>query len=495
MHFVLGVFCWDFDPLFVFCYLVYAYLDLDPILLSFSILSFSFLGFGMPPKSKKQSESASVVEEGEASFSSVESVASGVSMSSEQLEKILEANHRTMAALIASLHTPPPASAVTPRMTQIKPPKWTEDETQFEYFLKYEKAMKHNGIDKSTWGQLLPVYLAGRAQAAFAQVDLDSLDDYDEVKATMLESLGDTPASADRRWWTLSRLTGEEAGTFYLRVRATGMRRLHGLNTREEICERVILSRFLSLLPPECYNSVVAKQPKNGLEASRFVQEFEESRTFSERHQPWQTGYHNQPYNRERGSGVGSGVVSGGTEGGANQCQSQSAGSSQAVAGKVVKQEKTNQGGRKSVTCYGCGEVGHIKPNCPNRVRRVVVQGSESKMPVVDGWLAGLAVSGLGVDTGTDRTLVHQDFIPRRAYTGKSIVLDSWRGAQPSKHKVAKIAIKVGTVEEIKEVVVVDTLEWPALLGADLSIPLRVELIGKVIAQLKGAQPVESGKG
>ena len=359
------------------------------------------------------------------------------------------------------------------------------------------KTMRHNGIDKNTWGQLLPVYLSGRAQAAFSQVDLDSLNDYDAVKATMLESLGDTPASTDRRWWTLSRQSGEEAGTFYLRVRSTGIRRFHGLATKEEVCEKVILSRFLSLLSPDCYSSVVAKQPKNGLEASRFVQEFEESRTFSERHQPWQTytGYQNQPYNREQGSGVGSGVVSGGTGSGANQFQVQGTGSSQTNGGKVVKLEKINQGGRKSVTCYGCGEVGHIRPNCPNKVRRVIPQGSVSKMPVVDGWLAGLAVSGLRVDTGADRTVVHQDFIPRRANTGKSVVLDSWRGAQTSKHKVAKIAIKVGTVEEIKEVAVVDTLDWPALLGADLSIPLKVELMGKVIAQLKGAQPVESGKG
>ena len=59
--------------------------------------------------------------------------------------------------------------------------------------------MRHNGIDKGTWGQLLPVYLSGRAQASFAQVDPDTLDDYDAVKETMLESLGDTPASADRR--------------------------------------------------------------------------------------------------------------------------------------------------------------------------------------------------------------------------------------------------------------------------------------------------------
>ena len=76
----------------------------------------------------------------------------------------------------------------------------------------------------------------------------------------MLESLGDTPASADRRWWTLSRQTGEAPGAFYLRVRSTGIRRIQGLETREEVCERMILSRFLSLLPQDCYNCQCSSQ-------------------------------------------------------------------------------------------------------------------------------------------------------------------------------------------------------------------------------------------
>ena len=51
----------------------------------------------------------------------------------------------------------------------------------------------------------ITVYLSGRAQASFSQVGDDMLDDYEKVKEVMLESLGDTPASADRRWWTIHR--------------------------------------------------------------------------------------------------------------------------------------------------------------------------------------------------------------------------------------------------------------------------------------------------
>ena len=161
--------------------------------------------------------------------------------------------------------------------------------------------MTHNEVAKSEWGHLLPVYLSGRAQASFSQVGDDTLDDYELVKETMLESLGDTPASADRRWWTINHHTGEAPGAFYLRVRSTGLHRLHGLRSRDEVVERTILSRYLSLLSQECYSFVFAKGPKDGVEAARLVQEFEETRGFARRHQPWRNtsaGQHNQSSNR-----------------------------------------------------------------------------------------------------------------------------------------------------------------------------------------------------
>ena len=229
-----------------------------------------------------------------------DSEASTLSLSSVTLERILaanawsflEASKDSMSALIAALPSSvaaisDSATVSTSRTAHIKTQKWTDDETPSEYFVKFEKAMAHNRIPKREWGQLLPVYLSGKAQASFTQVGDEMLDDYERVKETILESLGDTPASAGQRWWTMARQTGEDPGAFYLRVRSTGLRRLHGLKTREEIIEQFILSRFLSLLPQDCYSCVVTKCPKNGLEASRLVQEYEETRSFARRHQPW----------------------------------------------------------------------------------------------------------------------------------------------------------------------------------------------------------------
>ena len=150
---------------------------------------------GMPPKKRmveprgedelerETSEPVAAVSSPASSASSV-SAGSCESLISEQLEQILvsnqkamlEANHQSMTALLASLSASSAAGSGTARVPQIKIPKWTDEETPFEYFGKFEKALTHNGVPKSSWGQLLPVYLAGRAQAALAQVDSESLE-------------------------------------------------------------------------------------------------------------------------------------------------------------------------------------------------------------------------------------------------------------------------------------------------------------------------------
>ena len=374
--------------------------------------------------------------------------------------------------------------------------------------------MAHNGVDKAEWGQLLPVYLAGRAQVALAQVNVEDLADYEQVKSTLLDSLGDTPSSADRKWWSLSRLPGEEPGSFYLRVRAIGLRRLHGLTSVGEITEKVILSRFLSLLPADCYAAVSQRQPETGLAASRMVQDFEDTRAYARRRQHWKENTHRhrrEPVDSSSGpndSGYGSSSSGGSFE---NFVSTPSDSGSHGAAGGVgfsgngSQKEVVSGRGQSSdgcrnqesmgmrpagrqVTCHGCGEIGHIRPNCPNRIRRVVEKGAGPGL-TVDGFLAGRPVSALKVDTGSGRTLVHRDFVPGACYTGRNVRLGSWKDGPFSSHRTANIEIKVGDVEDLVEVVVVDSLDCPAVLGNDLGSELHLTVLKLVLEKLE-ADPV-----
>ena len=431
-------------------------------------------------------------------------------LSSEQLEMILSANSRALADSMAannktmeasmmsiiSTLTPavPVASSHPAPSSHVKIPKWTDEDTPSEFFNKLETALTHNGVDRATWGRLLPVYLAGKAQAAFAQVDQSSLADYDSVKAILLEALGDTTACADRRWWTLARQPGEEPAQFYLRVRATGLRMLSDFTSRDAVVEQVILSRFLSLLPSDGYSSVVSKHPKNGLEAPRFLQEFEETRTFSRRRQGWRQDHHSHSGRREPSSSSGGGSSSSsgsGSPGGSNSGSSagvkEVTGGQNPSAGASSSGSSKGRGNRKPIVCHGCGEPGHIRPQCPHKVRSVRSPDSESLIEV-DGCLAGIPVCGLQVDTGASRSVVSAKFVPKTAYLGKSITLDSWRGRQLSKHQLAKIAISVGNVSVDAVVAVAEQLDCPALLGTDLGADMTVQLTGIVFAKAKAAQ-------
>ena len=212
------------------------------------------------------------------------------------------------------MRTAPLSLPAATSRTHVKLPKWSEDDKPHEYFQKFEKAMKRNSVDQTEWGHVLPIYLTGRAQTTYSQVPEETLDDYEALKHTMLETLGDTPASADREWWTLSRRSGETAGEYRMRIQALGTRRMHGLETKEEIKEMMVLSHFMSTLPPDCYTCVSTQQPKTSLQAAKFVQDFEEVQTFSRRNQSWKAGKgsHDTGYKREQSYGnSGSGSSSG----------------------------------------------------------------------------------------------------------------------------------------------------------------------------------------
>ena len=448
--------------------------------------------------------------------SSISSAPTSLSLSSAMLESILAARDKSfessMMSILASITpslTAAPASAPTslpPARAQVKVPKWSDDEVPYEFFTKLEKALTHNGVEKTSWGQLLPVYLAGKAQAALAQVPVASLDDYEAVKLILLESLGDTPTSADRKWWSLVRQSGEDACSFYLRIRALGMRRLQGLTTKEEIMEKMVLSRFMSLLSSDSYSCAMARQPKDGLEAARIVQELEETRAYTRNRSGWRQdhNHHSQSSRREpncSSSPNGGSTGSSNSNSGRSGSPSSGAGveevtggspSAEAPASSSYKSGTRDRQNRKPIICHSCGEPGHIRPNCPNIIRSVRVPGEGLGM-TVDALLVGRPVKAL-VDTGCRRTLVHSDYVPSACYTGRKVRLCDWTGGRFSNHRLAKIVIQVGDVKRLAEVAVDDSLDCPALLGMDLGAVITEKLMGIVFANVKAARIVSENE-
>ena len=469
------------------------------------------------------------------SASSAGTASSISSVSSSQLEMILAANSKILAdsmasnqrsmeasqksmessilSVLSTISTPgsvasalPPAAA--PRV-KVKLPLWSEDETPSNFFSKMEKALTLNGVPRSQWGQNIHVQLAGSAQNALAQVPLDSIEDYDVIKTTLLDALGDTPEFADRNWWSISRKSGEDVYAFYLRIRACGILRLQGLTSKDEILEKLVLSRFLSLLPADSYAHATDRCPKDGSEAAKLVQQLEQRRAYIKE---MQGGRHHTSGRREpsRGGGSQSSNNYGGrshspTHSGSGN-SSDTTGSSSSPSGSDAKEGtgsnpssgapasggsiqsggKHDRGNRKQVICHNCGEPGHIRPNCPNRIRSVRSPGSAPVIEVT-GLIAGVPVKGLQIDTGAGRTVIDAKHIPRSAYLGKSITLDTWKGRQYSEHKLAKLSIVINGVSTVAVVAVAEDFGCPALLGLDLGPAMSAKITGIVADRTKAA--------
>ena len=276
----------------------------------------------------------------------------------------------------------------------------------------------------------------------------------------------------------------------------------------------MLLSRYLSLLSSECYNCISAKHPRTAEEAAEMVADYESREAFSRTYlSEDSTGHHPQkqhyfkrkqsPFsnNLQGGNNSSQGSVSSQSVSGSSSSSSPTSFNSQNLdqnnqvfVEKGIKQEKFEkfeEKDRKPVVCYGCGEAGHIRPNCPLKIRRVRSL-EHNELMTVNGWIGGVQAKGLRVDTGADRTIVRSEFVPKAAFTGEKVVLDSWRGSQLSKHKIAHLAIKVGSVEARAMVAVDDNLDYPALLGSDLPKSLVKEMVKMVFEQIEDEPPVVS---
>ena len=441
------------------------------------------------------------------SASSAGTASSGSTVSSSQLEMILAANSKILADSMASnqrsmeasqksmessilsvlssisssgsvaptsavASAPPPAPA--PR-AQVKVPVWSDTESPTTYFSKLEKAFTLNGVPRPQWGQSVHVHLTGEAQDALAQVPLASLEDYDVIKATVLDALGDTPEHADRDWWSLHRKSGEDACAFYLRIRACGILRLQGLMSKDEILEKLVLSRFLSLLPADSYAHAADRSPKDGLAAAKIVQQLEQRRAYTKEMQGWR---HHQSFRRRepsRNSYNGDGTGSSNFFSGADASEGSSDNSDLGAPASGGFERNGGRGSRRPVTCHGCGEPGHIRPDCPNRIRSIRAPGSSPGI-VVTGLIAGVPVKGLQIDTGAGRTVIDAKHIPRSAYLGRTITLDTWKGRQCSEYPLAKLAIRIKGVSTVAVVAVGENFGSPALLGLDLGTAMSAKL-------------------
>ena len=410
------------------------------------------------------------------------SAAAVVTMTNEQLQLMLRSVMTSMSAC-------KPFATPTPKIVKVDVPKLRDEENPSEFFVKWEQAQGHNGMPRESWAGVLPVYLLGRAQSAYAQIHPEHKYDFVSVKHELCKLLGDTPDAADKKWWLLGRRGGESPGDLFQRVFSVATRRMDGFESREEMLEREILSRYMSLLQQDCYSYVAAKKPKTGQEAALMVQEFEDERSFAGRPRysngsqggSFRPHYGPKKWTRNPSQGNGGTGSSPGVGHVPEKEESDNSNPGPTSNKDAVVQNdlrgdkpkpKWQRKERKPIVCYGCGKPGHIRPDCPDTIRRMkspeLTSDSDAiKCKEITAWVAGREVTAR-VDSGADVTLVHESFIPENAYVQGVVTVGDYLGQQVS-HRRAEVKIRVGELEQTLCVVVKSgSTDYPALLGCDL---------------------------
>ena len=135
----------------------------------------------------------------------------------------------------------------------------------------------------------------------------------------------------------------------------------------------------------------------------------------------------------------------------------------------------------KVPVCFQCGQRGHKRPNCPDKIARIQIPTGGS-CPRVEGKIGKVPCSML-VDTGAEKTVVSAELVQPEQYLGKTIPLIGFDGGKMHA-PIAKVWIKVGEYGISAEVAVISNAPEMVYLGVDLGIT-------KYLLELHERQAVE----
>ena len=345
--------------------------------------------------------------------------------------------------------------------SEAKVAKLTEKDDIEAYLTTFERIMGAYNIAKERWVFKLAPQLSGKAQQAYAALQTDEAKDYEGVKAAILRRYDINEETYRQRFRSTTKGTDESYRELANRIKDLGKKWLRQYDTVEKVVEAVVQEQLLNTLPQYLRVWVRERKPTTSLEAGQLADDYVQARKLGS--------------SGEENRRVGLGWRSEGNPQGRNE--NKWAENPKEELNDLSKKGSSSKGPR----CFSCHQYGHLATKCPsksayfgtavmsnlNKGLQSEVEGASSEI-CKPGFVEGLWVADIVLDTGATKTVVRKDLVPKhKLLTDKSVFIKCAHG-DTVRYPLARVNIEIEGATYCLEVAVSDKIPMSVLLGRDV---------------------------
>ena len=350
--------------------------------------------------------------------------------------------------------------------------KLTEKDDIEAYLTTFERLMTAFEVKEEHWAHKLAPQLTGRAQQAFAAMDVEKTKNYEDVKRAILQRYDISEETYRKRFRTTKKAEGEAYLELATKLRDLLEKWTAGCTTMEALKEKIVVEQLMEGMPRDLRIWLGDRKPTTGEEAGRLADSYVHSRQLDPKELP--------PRETRRPS-----RESGATKT-CHYCKIK--GHIAKDCRKAMADRMTEKGRREAnktkmewnkIKCYNCQETGHIAANCPSKSNLFteeteLVYMNEDKLekkinPQItrSGTVEGKAVDEIVLDTGCARSMVRSDLLPQKKQLGRVRI----RCAHGDVREYPLVSVEIGLGEGRHQIeaAISKTLPVPVLLGRDVA--------------------------
>jgi len=357
-----------------------------------------------------------------------------------------------------------------------------------EYLMFFENTQTKKERDKGQWATHLLPLLNDRFRTVVMNMEEADRDNYEEVKAKLLEADDGNVKNAAQSFWTLPKTKG-----MLVREYSHKLYRLLKLFASdpkpEKVLQKILKERLIHALPREARTFVRNKDPPTVSATCQVAEQYytnkDQDLTYIECRpvEEFSGSNHRKDYhNSRRHSGGGSKQPSSYQERhDSSQPQNQpkqqqqhaqshrKKGWNKSYDKRQERAENQEKGEKFTQTCTHCGGSGHLDKDCPNKVNKVSDLGADRRLKYRQGTVNGKPVQDILLDNGAIFSIIARNVLDKDAVAHGAVQIKGV-GSNLRKYQTTIIDVSVGPYSAPVRVAIADrpTIGMSLLLGHNI---------------------------